>query len=51
MAVAKMRKVTIFAYEEIGESIFETLRDLEILHVIKSESYGHRERGDAEDRR
>ncbi|HOV65335.1 MAG TPA: V-type ATP synthase subunit I [Bacillota bacterium] len=49
MAVAKMRKVTIFAYEEIGESIFETLRDLEILHVIKSESYGHRERGDAEE--
>lgn len=38
MAVARMRKVTIFAYEDLGESIFETLRDLEVLHVTKRES-------------
>ena len=49
MAVAKMRKVTIFAYEELGESIFETLRDLEVLHVSKSESYDLSEYKDEEE--
>lgn len=33
MAVARMRKVTIFAFREIREEVLERLRDLEIMHV------------------
>lgn len=33
MAVARMRKVTIYAFREIRKEVFEKLRDLEIMHV------------------
>jgi len=36
MAVAKMRKVTIFAYEQLHETLFERLRDLELIQITKS---------------
>ncbi len=37
MAVAKMKKVTIFASRELKGSIFELLRDLEIMEVTKAQ--------------
>lgn len=33
MAVARMRKVTIFAFQRARENVLKTLRDLEIMHV------------------
>ncbi len=36
MAVARMRKITILAYEELEGPLFEALRDMGLMHISKS---------------
>jgi V/A-type H+-transporting ATPase subunit I len=36
MAVARMRKITILAYDELESALFEAIRDLELMHVTRS---------------
>ncbi len=36
MAVARMRKITILAFQELEEPLFERLRDTGLMHVTKS---------------
>lgn len=40
MAIARMRKVTILAYEELEAPLFEKLRDIGLMHVTKSTAAG-----------
>lgn len=40
MAIARMRKVTILAYEELEAPLFEKLRDTGLMHVTKSAAAG-----------
>jgi len=43
MAVARMRKITILAYEELEAPLFEELRDTGLMHVTKSTAAGNGE--------
>ncbi|MGI6620859.1 MAG: V-type ATP synthase subunit I [Bacillota bacterium] len=43
MAIARMRKVTILAYEELEAPLFEKLRDAGLMHVTKSTVAGTEE--------
>ena len=36
MAIARMRKVTILAYQELETPLFEKLRDIGLMHLTKS---------------
>ena len=36
MAVARMRKITILAFQELEGALFEAIRDLELMHVTRS---------------